>query len=327
MTQKPSLVAIALALGCSTLSQAGEPSRDQVVQTLESMTGCYLVDYSYTETEALKDGYTRDARVYDVNKSMSVKEWIYSEQVSANHIRLQHILFATKPDGTFMDGSMLKHTGEDWEHASSFLYDFVGPNTWDVKPLTTRQGVWTRKITNLDDGLRYQCAAPWKIEGQGYAEWSCQSYAPIPGRETRDMGRRDYNTMDRFTRVIAYGQSWLERQENTKIIHAKDGTKTPLAKELGKNWYVRLPDSECSVAQAFAGPRLKFWNLLRDTWIEVLSGDRSFVERPLIPGTMPRFVKMIEIESKYFMQNMDDPAVRALAKAEIRQVIQEYRAN
>lgn len=327
MTRMTSLLTLVLALGCSTLSIAGEPSRDQVVQSLEAMTGCYLVDYSYTETEALKPGYTRDARVYDVNKNMSVKEWIYSEHVSPSHIRLQHILFATGLDGKFMEGSMLKHTGEDWEHAGSFLYDFTAPNTWGVKALTARDGVWTRKITNLDDGLRYQCAAPWKLDGQGYAEWSCQSYAPIPGRESRDMGRRDYNTMDRFTRVIVYGNSWLERQENTKVIHAKDGTKTLLAKELGKNWYVRLPDSECAVAQAYVGPRLAFWNLLRDTWIEVLKGDRSFVETALMPGTMPRFVKMMEIEAKYLSQDLRDQAVRALAKAEILKVIEDYRAN
>src|SRR4051812_20389204 len=51
-------------------------------KAIQSMTGCYLVDYSYTETEALKKGYKRDARIYDVTKSKAVKEWIYADEIS-----------------------------------------------------------------------------------------------------------------------------------------------------------------------------------------------------------------------------------------------------
>jgi hypothetical protein len=35
------------------------------------MAGCFLVDYSYVETEGLAPGYTRDPRVYDVNRDKS----------------------------------------------------------------------------------------------------------------------------------------------------------------------------------------------------------------------------------------------------------------
>ncbi|HUP57702.1 MAG TPA: DUF6607 family protein, partial [Bdellovibrionota bacterium] len=212
---------------------------------LQSMTGCYLVDYSYTETESLKPGYVRDTRVYDVNRDKSVKEWIFAEELSSTRIRLQHILFATDLDGTLMGGSELKHQVEDWEYDAAFLYDFTGPSNWAVKDLGESHGRWVRKITNLDDGLRYQCAAAWSLD-TAYPEWSCSNYAPIPGRETRDMGRKDYNTLARGTRVVAYQQSWLERQDNIKTIHdPATGTRTALARELGKNWYVRLPDSEC----------------------------------------------------------------------------------
>ena len=49
------------------------------------------------------------------------------------------------------------------------------------------------------------------------------------GRETRDMGRKDYNALKRSTRVIVYKDSWLERQENIKVMEQK-GVQTPLAK-------------------------------------------------------------------------------------------------
>ena len=75
------------------------------------------------------------------------------------------------------------------------------------------------------------------------------------------MQRADYQALDRTTRIVAYGTSWLERQDNVKTIH-EGGARVPLARETGKNWYVRLPDVECAAAQAFARPRQAFWALL-----------------------------------------------------------------
>jgi hypothetical protein len=46
------------------------------------MTGCFLVDYSYVEVQALRPGCVRDPRVYDVNRDKSAKEWIVAETVS-----------------------------------------------------------------------------------------------------------------------------------------------------------------------------------------------------------------------------------------------------
>jgi hypothetical protein len=49
-----------------------------------------------------------------------------------------------------------------------------------------------------------------------------------------------------------YGAIWLERQDNVKTIDGAHG-RSPLAREIGKNWYVRVPDAECAAGQAFAG--------------------------------------------------------------------------
>ena len=195
------LLLLALSLVFATSAQAQKDPLALGQKALHSMAGCYLVDFSYTETDSLKAGYAVDHRVYDVNRDKSVKEWIYIDDITPTRLRLQHVLFATELDGTLMDGSQLKHTGEDWEFQAPFLYDFTGPNTWAVKDIrSTNQGQWTRKITNLDDGLRYQCSAPW-LATAAFPEWSCSNYAPIPGRETRDMARKDYDALDRTTRV------------------------------------------------------------------------------------------------------------------------------
>lgn len=314
------------ASSLQNLTQTVPPlSANPLFENIEKMGGCFLVDYNYSETESLKENYVIDERVYDVNKNKSVKEWIYPVIVSGTHIRLQHILFATDPSGKAIEGSFLKHQAEDWEFQPAYWYEFTKPGNWDVQTLSPEQsqGKWIRKITHLDDGLRYQCVAPFTKSEGGYAEWTCSNYAPIPGRETRDMGRKDYNTLGRTTKIIVYGDSWLERQDNIKTIY-KDGVKTPLARETGKNWFVRLKDTECDEAKAWTQDKLPFWNLLREVWASVLDGKSSFTEATPA-GRGPRFAEMMEIEQKYSNQSLLDAQTRTQAETEIRSLIQEYR--
>ncbi|MGH7400886.1 MAG: DUF6607 family protein [Candidatus Rokuibacteriota bacterium] len=296
-------------------------------ETVQSMAGCYLVDYSYVEVEALKPGYVRDPRVYDVNRDKSTKEWITAEALSPRRVRLLRVLFLSDLAGHVREDTQIRHQSEDWEYDAPYLYDFVAPLTWQVRDLRATPDLWTRRVTNLDDGLRYQCAARWS-EDRAYPEWSCSNYAPIPGRETRDMGRSDYQTLQRGTRIVVYGAaqggSWLERQNNVKTIHLDSG-RVPLVRELGKNWYVRLPDAECAGARAFAERRRAYWALLRETWDGVLDGSGPFVERKPA-GRPPRFVKMFEVEEDAITQDLSDPAVRQAIRERILEVIEAYRA-
>jgi hypothetical protein len=141
------------------------------------------------------------------------------------------------------------------------------------------------------------------------------------------MGRADYQTLQRGTRIVVYGAaqggSWLERQDNVKTLH-NDSGRAPLVRELGKNWYVRLPDAECGGARAFAERRRDYWALLRETWDGILNGSGPFVER--VPaGKPPRFAKMFEVEEDAIAQNLADPAVRQAVRARILAVIEAYR--
>jgi hypothetical protein len=234
-----------------------------------------------------------------------------------------------------MEGSLLKHQAEDWEYEAPYIYDFVGPadpnatapGKWDVRSHASGSGAWTRSITNLDDGLRYQCSAPWSADLKN-PEWNCSNFAPIPGREFRDMKRKDYNSLERATRVVAYGSSWLERQNNIKTqFKFGSGAKNQLVKEEGKTWYVRLPDSECEPAREFVKPYTEFWTLVRTTWEQVLDGNSNFYERVAVGSTAPRYVRMMSVEQEYARQNLKDPGNRAAAQAAILKAIEDYRAH
>jgi len=318
--------ALLILLGLATLAaDAADDGLARGLAAIRSMTGCYLVDYSYVEVESLKPGYTRDPRVYDVNRDKSAKEWITADAVSSSRVRLSRVLFLTDLTGAVRAGTEIRHQTEDWEYGAPFLYDFVAPRTWQVRDLRATHDLWSRRVTNLDDGLRYQCAARWTAD-TAYPEWTCASYAPIPGRETRDMKRSDYDALERTTRIIAYGQSFLERQDNVKTIH-RDGEKSPLAREIGKNWSVRLPDAECETARAFAAPRRAFWNLSREVWDTVLDGTAPFVEKAPATGQPPRFVKMYEVEEAYVGRDLSEPSVRREASERILKVIEAYRVR
>lgn len=315
------LIAAAL-VGWIAGAAAAQDQLDRGRSAVLGMAGCFLVDYSFVETESLRPGYARDPRVYDVNRDKSVKEWITAEPLADGRVWLERILFSTDLGGAVRAGTFLRHQSEDWTYGAPFVYDFVAPSRWEPRDLRSAPGLWTRRVTNLDDGLRYQCAAAWRTD-TAYPEWSCSNYAPIPGRETRDMRRSDYQALARSTRIVAYGPSWLERQDNVKMLHGEAG-RTPLARETGKTWYVRLPDAECALARAFAAPRRTFWALLRETWDGVLTGAGPFVEATP-PGQPPRFVKMHEVEEAFVGRDLSDPAVRAAARARILDVIDAYR--
>lgn len=303
------------------LSFAASPQ--DASKAILKMAGCYLVDYSYAETQALKPGYTLDSRVYDVNREKSVMEYIFPVQASDTKIRLQHVLFMADLGGKVNPDTFLKHQAEDWEFQADYLYDFQSPAHWDAKKITA-PSTWVRRITNLDDGLRYQCASAWNLDNAN-PEWKCSNYAPIPGRETRDMGRKDYQTLQRETRVMLYGSSWLERQDNVKTIHTAT-ERTPLAREVGKTWYVRIPDSACTEAAKWAEPRKAFWALLQNTWEEVLDGKAPFIEKA-VAGKPGRPFRMADIEEAYYQTIENNPVEANKARKEILDLIEEYRAH
>jgi hypothetical protein len=313
--------AVVFASAFSSLAQASKASQSDFERGLaqvEKLAGCYVVDYSFAEIEALKPGYVLDKRVYDVNLGKTTRELVLPIRKSSTEVRLQHVLFTTDAAGKTQ--FVMKHQAEDWSYEAPFLYDFKSPGAWDVKSIVNPTGMWTRKVTNLDDGLRYQCAAPWNFQGE-QPQWECANLAPIPGRETRDMGRKDYNALDRVTHLIDYGASFLERQRNVKTI-LEAGVQAPLVREVGKIWFVRQPAIACDEARRWATPRLAFWKILMEEWESIFAEELPVREKSLLSGKQ-RYAVISEIEERYFGSVGSSAADERTARAEIRAVLNE----
>jgi hypothetical protein len=318
-----SMVALMLvpALGFAQPSQL-----EQGKKAINARTGCYLVDYSFVETEALKPGYVKDNRVYDVNLNKSIKEWIVATEISPTRIKLQHVLQGVDLKGQGMPGGIIRHTGEDWEFNATQRFDYQGHDTWKATSLAETPNLWLRRVTSLDDGLRYQCAAAWSTDTE-YATWSCDNLAPITGREYRDMKRTDYQDLDRSSKLVVYDSNWLEREKNTKLIE-DSGVKTPLVKEVGKTWYVRLPETECKDAQQFATPRRAlFWDITREAWDEELSRVNVWTDAKTPKGKDSRYGQIADLEETYLRQDLTKPEVRAAAKASVKNIIELTQAR
>ena len=312
----PVLIVLMAAAAKAAPPAASQLGRDAV----HRMAGCYIVDYNYHETRSLDAGYQRDIRVYDVNDKKTVMEWITATDESPTRVRLQHVLFALDGEGKQVPGFMIRHQAEDWEFEPAWVWEYVGGWRWKRVETRGEKGQWVRRITNLDDGLRYQCRAPWRGVGPR-AEWQCgNNLAPIPGRETRDMKRRDYQALLRDSRLIVFAQGWLEHQKNVKTVE-EGATQRPLAEESGRNWYVRVPDSECAEAAQFTIDHAPFWKLLQETWAGYFATQTSWRETPPGKGA-PRWSRLADVEEHL---SPTSTTSRAAAARELRAIIEADR--
>lgn len=311
--------ACALTLFASSRLQA---SPEQTLDTIKNMAGCFVVDYSFSETKVLDANYQLDPRVYDV-KGFVVKELVKVVHESDQQIRLQHFMQADSHAGKTK--FMMRHHGEIWQKNPAYRYKYLGrfgdSDRWDVETIDADDR-WVRAVTNLDDGLRYQCQGTW-APNLAFSKFACKAFAPIPGRETRDMGRKDYNTLDRTTEVVIYNDSWLERQRNTKIQFSPDQQQA-LVEEVGKIWSVRVPEEECHNVSQWADERQPFWDVLAEAWDEAYDGIRPFHEIKLVDGTT-RSAKIDAVMKRSFGQNLSDPQKRQTLKEELLGIIEEHR--
>ncbi|NRA46989.1 MAG: hypothetical protein HRU09_18735 [Oligoflexales bacterium] len=101
---------------------------------VSKLAGCFVVDYSYSETQVVDPDYQLDPRVYDVG-NFTVKELIKVVDQDESQVRIQHFMQADDFAGNTI--FMMRHHGEIWrknpEYRYKYLGRFDGQDRWDVE--------------------------------------------------------------------------------------------------------------------------------------------------------------------------------------------------
>jgi hypothetical protein len=294
-------------------------------EAIRAMSGCFQVDHSFAEIEALIDDYNIDPRVYDATKNAIVKEWIISSVQSDASIHLQRVMQVDTFEG--QNVVLMKHHSEIWRNQLQSIYDFhsktKGIDTWNLKA-NDENKTWSRLVSDLDGGLRYECLGDW--EHGTVSRFSCENYAPIPGRESRDMARTDYQALQRKTDLIIYPTSFMDRQDNVKIRVSADGEKLPFARELGKTISIRIPEENCQSAQDWSKKRLAFWNLVNEAWIDELDRSEAYKQRGILKSEF-RWRKINSYLETEYVEDASAVSRLDYYQQKIKDIIKEHRVE
>jgi len=251
---------ITLSLAFVSLVAFGQKQQD--IESIKAMCGCYEVDFQYAETFAPKATYEFHDR-YVAN----ALEWVGLVEESPNKLSLQHIL-------VMRDTMALKHWRQDWIFENQELFSFQGDELWNFETLAGDdvQGQWTQKVYQVDDAPRYEGNATW-IHADGKHYWESTVDAPLPRREYTK--RDDYNVLQRTNRHEITNEGHLHEQDNAKV-RRRSGKDRVIAYEKGMNVYKKVDDSRCQAAADWWQENQAFWGDVRTAWGEIFSQQQDF---------------------------------------------------
>lgn len=237
--------------------------KEQDINAIKSMCGCYEVEFNFVETFQYSDDSTY---VPSKTKHDKALEWVQLVEDNDNTIVMQHLLQVGRPDKPMI----IKHWRQDWEFENTNFYIFNGDNNWIYKqlPADKVKGQWSQKVFQVDDSPRYEGSATWvHVDGKSY--WENRTPAPLPRREYTT--RADYNLTVRGNRHEITKNGWIHDQDNDKVIREAGKADVVLAQEKGYNVYKKVDDSRCKVAQDWWVEHTKKWTLVRDKWDNVFA--------------------------------------------------------
>ena len=263
ITQKTYLTAV-LAL-TATIGFSQENKKQQDIQSIKSMCGCYEVKFNFTETFQ----YSKDSANYkpSATKHEGALEWVALLEDTPNKIMLQHLLIAD-------ENTIIKHWRQDWLYENTDLYSFYKDNSWKYSKLNKKdvKGQWTQKVYQVDDSPRYEGTASWvHVDGKDY--WVNTTDAPLPRREHTK--RNDYNVLKRRNIHSITKTGWNHEQDNDKIIRDNNGKDVVLAQEKGLDIYTKVDDSKCQAAQKWWSENKALWKNVRSKWDIVFAQNKD----------------------------------------------------
>lgn len=255
------ILLIGLSILLNTTVSAQKTKKEQDIEAIKSMCGCFKVSFNFTETFE----YSNDS-TYKPSKTKHDKalEWVELITDKDDKIQLQHLLIV----GSKKRPYIVKHWRQDWLFENQNLYMFRKNTHWKYVNIPTDKvkGQWTQKVFQVDDSPRYEGTATW-VHVDGKSFWENATDAPLARREHTK--RKDYNVLFRRNRHEITQNGWIHDQDNDKIIRDDNKKDIVLAQEKGYNTYTKVADGECIAAQNWWKENQQFWEHVRNKWDEV----------------------------------------------------------
>ena len=262
---KTQLVALLLIFSNPFTSQENKLNKDKAA--IKKMCGCFDVDFHFAETFS----YSKDSNYLpSKEKHVGALEWAQLVEETDNKIVIQHLLIVGNESNPFV----MKHWRQDWIFENTDFYMFDHDNAWKYKKFNNEnvKGQWTQKVFQVDDSPRYEGSATWvHVDGKNY--WESTTDAPLPRREYTT--RSDYNVTVRTNRHEIISDGWVHDQDNKKVIRENGLEDIVIAEEKGVNFYKKLDDSKCQVAQEWWLENKNYWQSVRKSWEEVYKNNQD----------------------------------------------------
>lgn len=300
------LFAIFCSLLVVQLVAAQDSKKQQDIQSIKDMCGCYEVTFNFSETFSPDTAYK-----FHENYRSGGLEWVTVASEADDYIALQHLLIVG-------DTMIIKHWRQDWLYENPRLYTYHAGNTWKYVELPEEEvtGQWTQKVYQVDDSPRYEGTATW-VHYDGRHYWENTANAPLPRREFSK--RSDYNLMERRNRheITAWGH--VHEQDNDKVLRSEAGDEL-IAAEKGMNTYRKVEDSRCQPAEAWWAKNQEFWSDVRFVWDEIFDRNQDMKLQKVVDGK-PLFMHLFPLGDELVA---DENYSQAAARDAIREVIDKF---
>lgn len=256
-----SLVVAAFPLAAFADTQSFARDRAAIL----AMAGAFEVEFNFTETVALAEGY----ELKKPYKSKA-KELVKVAEDTGKAITLQHLLVVNGEDGP----EVIKHWAQIWKYEDPRTLNYEGGKTWlpvDHNEEETK-GIWTQFVTQTDDSPRYKAQGRWNHQGNTSTWTSKLSTRPLPRRDYSK--RSDYDLLVVVNHHIITPNGWVHQQDNRKLV-SREGKRQFLCVEAGLNHYRRIIDDTGKEGFALAEEQWEkthgFWKVVRGSWDSVVS--------------------------------------------------------
>jgi len=255
-----------------TVSVKAQDKQEQDRKAIKSLAGFYKVNFNYGEITSPNPDYT-----FSKPYRSHGNEWAEVIVDEPKKIVIQHML-------AINDSTVIKHWRQDWTFEDPEIMLYTQDNAWKKVTLNSAEvkGKWTQKVYQVDDSPRYQGYGTWSHVG-GHDSWSGETDSPLPRRESTV--RKDYNVLNRGSRITITKDGWMFEQDNKKIIRTSQGDKL-VAIEKGYEEFTKIDAAKFAYAQKWWDSQKTYWADVRSVWTDVIGSNDTFRVKTIANGKL-----------------------------------------